>query len=285
MKPNNATHEENYTPLQLERFLNLLIDEEIKKEEPDEPDCDLIESCVNLILAINGTKPYTISEEEAKANYLKILEKSEGEKASKEEGKNKGDAKKTKHIKFKKTLLIAAIVLVSLLALSAIGIATGKITFGDLRFLGLNFRDIPIGEELTSGQISIYKNDKITIYSTFEEMAHGEGLNNFYYPEYLDYIEVSIEEIDGKTEVNFLLPDGGYHYSLFAQSEDIFGIDIPLPTYTRDTLTNGTEVFCYTVNPQKYQLMFKMGDWYYCLNTKNYDEGIKTIETFKEAKQ
>jgi len=33
----------------------------------------------------------------------------------------------------------------------------------------------------------------------------------------------------------------------------------------------------------KYQLMFKMGNWYYCLVTENYDEGIKTIETFKEA--
>jgi hypothetical protein len=117
--------------------------------------------------------------------------------------------------------------------------------------LGLNYRDIPIGEEITSGQITIYKNDKITIYSTFEEMAHSEGLNNFYYPKHLEYLYVSIEEIDGKTKVFFVLPDGGYHYSLSAVSYDRFGIDTPLPTYTKDTLTNGTEVFCLEVNPQK----------------------------------
>ncbi|MBO7253702.1 MAG: hypothetical protein J6V36_00185 [Clostridia bacterium] len=277
-------------------FLQRTIDEEIQKGEKD-MDADLVEECVLIIEQLYGKEIYCPDKIQIDKKYKELEEKYEKVKDDKTFWENlAGDndvlksiinddssKKPVKHIKFRKTLLVAAIVFTSILGLTLTGVATGKNIFGDIKFFGFNYKDLPAGNEITNGKISVYKNDKASFYDTIEQMARAEGFEGFYYPKDLYFKEIIINEYDGKTNVSFVLYDSGYHFSLNTVSYDKYGIHCDNSDYTKTMLINGTEVFCYERNDGRYQLMFKMGNWYYCLCTENYDEGIKTLETFKEA--
>jgi|GEM_PF-5169124 len=277
-------------------FLQRTIDEEIQKGEKD-MDADLVDECVLIIEHLYGKEIYCPDKIQIDKKYKELEEKYERVKDDKTfwdnlAGDNEAlksiindDASKkpVKHIKFKKTLLVAAIIFTSILGMTITGAATGKNIFGDIKFFGFNYKDLPAGNEITNGKISVYKNDKTSYYSTIEEMAREERFEGFYYPEGLNLKELSVDEYDGKTDITFLLSDIEYHFSLNAVSYDKYGIYSNIPDYTKIMLQNGTEVFCFSREDGKYQLMFKMGNWYYCLRTENYDEGIILLETFKEA--
>ena len=276
-------------------FLQRTIDEEIQKSVKL-MDMALIEECFLILEQLCGRKTNCPSKPEIDEKYKELIQKYKKVKDDKafwnnlagdndelkaiiNDGVSEG---KIKSISFKKIWLIAAM-MASILAMTLTGAATGKNIFGDIKFFNLNYKDLPAGNEITDGKISVYKNDKASFYSTMEDMVRGEGLEGFYYPEFLEYTEISIDEYDGKISIIFDIFEGGYHCSLNAVSYDEYGIQHNVPTYEKYELKNGTEIFCYERNDGKYQLMFKMGNWYYCLTTENYDEGIKTLETFKEA--
>ncbi|MBE6648639.1 MAG: DUF4367 domain-containing protein [Ruminococcaceae bacterium] len=277
-------------------FLQRTIDEEIQKGNKG-MDAVLVDECVLILEQLYGKEIYCPTKDQIYEKYRKLKEKYEKIKDDELFWKDlscdndelkaiiNGDVseKPLKHIKFRKTLLIAAIVAASILGLTITGAATGKNIFGDIKFFGFNYKDLPAGSEMTDGKISVYKNDKASVYATIEEMARAKGFEGFYYPESLEFKKINIDEYDGKITITFIISEGGYHFSLIAVSYDEYGIQNDIPAYTKETLKNGTEVFCYEMKDGKYQLMFKMGNWYYCLVTENYDEGIKTIETFKEA--
>lgn len=277
-------------------FLQSTIYKELQKKQKD-IDSVLVDECILILEQLYSETVYCPTESQIEEKYNELKEKYEQVKNDESffeglTGDNadlkaiiNGDVseKPSKRIKFRKTLLVAAIVFTSALGLMITGAATGKNVFGDMKFFGFNYKDLPAGSEITNGKISVYKNDKTSYYSTIEEMAVAEGFEGFYYPEALAFKEISIEKHDGKTNIIFIMPEEDYIFSLNVCSYDQYGIHQNVPDYTKAELANGTEIFCLDREDGKYQLMFKTGNWYYCLVTENYEEGIKTLETFKEA--
>ncbi len=286
-------------------FLQRTIDEEIQKGEKD-LDADLVDECVLIIEHLYGKEIYCPDKIQIDKKYKELEEKYERVKDDKTfwdnlAGDNEAlksiindDASKkpVKHIKFKKTLLVAALVALLSLLTAVVSGANGLYNSHDSYLFGELMNIFIKKDHVVDGNIEYYNQDtnESKFYSTIEEFAKGEDIQGLCFPENLEIKKIMYSEFEGKKEIVFNPMKQNIYFCINAYTKDVYGIEFDLPSYTKTKTEKGIDVWVYekevyTPGTGSTQVMFKINEWYYCISTSSHEEALKLVDEFKEILQ
>ncbi len=277
----NFNNLELFSDREIADFLYQKIEEEFQKDEKD-IDCDFLNECSLLLYQIQGKENICESEEKLKEIWNKIISKYQSSKTNSSERNFP-----RKRISFKKLFIIAAaIMLLSTVAVSTV-VADTPFHFVNMLFLEKHIDDISEGETISKGNITVTRADRTTKYETLEELLKEEEISGIYFSESLDISNLSISEHEGKLNLRITPTEQDVCFAIDITQKDKYGLQYEVPTYTKTTTENGIDVWEYDkgeneVQTGRYQLMFKINDWYYCFYTSSPEKGYELIDTFKE---
>jgi hypothetical protein len=166
--------------------------------------------------------------------------------------------------------------------------ADSPFRFRNMKFLDTHIDDISPGETISKGNETVTRADKTEIYSSMQEMVTAEQLDGISFPKNLEIKSINYSVLSEKIDVNITPLYQKEVFSTSINSTDKFGIELNIATYKKTTTEKGIEVWEYDKGEKmaqfgRYQLMFKINDWYYCIATSDTEKGYELIDTFTEV--
>ncbi len=271
-------------------FLENVIMSEMEKS-PDKIDFDLVDECSLLILELEELTPCSKTEEKLKEESEKIIGEfknhNKGSDIISKKEASKEDLPK-KRISFKKLFIVAAtIFVVSVGSTMPIVADDPEVSRGQI-FLGKHIKDIAPGETISKDNQTLTRADRGTSYLSAQQMVTSENMKGFYSPKnfQIDHVIYSVygQEID----IVIRPKDRKSVFSISVDSKDKCGLAYDVPAYTKITMANGLDVWIHDkgekmVNVGRYQLMFKINDWYYTVSSASPKIGLELVNTFVEV--
>lgn len=256
-------------------FLNDVITQEMEKGTAD-MDSELIEESVLFLRQLQGKEEYKTTEKFKAEAFEKVIRRYENPPSSR------------KGISIKKLFIIAAAaILISALA-TMVAVADDPFTFINMLYLGIHINDYSDGETKTQGNITVTRNDNITHYETLEELVKEENLSGIYFSDNLEISNMHISKFEDNTVIRITPLTRTIFFSVSITSNDKYGLQYNFPDYTKSTTKNGIDVWEFDKGENmaqmgRYQLMFKINGWYYCIDTSYPEKGYDIINTFEEV--
>ncbi len=153
------------------KYLSVLRDREAEKPV-EEMDCELISSCVKLLLKLQGKKvSFSEKELEEKVRKISFAESSDNVKEFKV---NKNVRTKTTQ---RRILLIAAVIAILVAILSFVSVAFEWNIHDIMKEKFGSVHSVPVGEEQLENGFTFVNNGKNKIYTSLDELAKKEKLN------------------------------------------------------------------------------------------------------------
>ena len=256
-------------------FLNDVITQEMEKGTAD-MDSELIEESVLFLRQLQGKEEYKTTEKFKAKAFEKVIKRYEAPTSSR------------KGISIKKLFIIAAAaILLSTLA-TIVAVADDPFTFINKLFLDTHIDDISNGETISKGNITVTRSDKTTVYNSIEDMVEKEKLSGIWFPADLQISNLTISEYNKATNLVIIPSNQTAIFTLNISSNDKYGLQYNVPTYKKTTTENGIDVWEYDRGESesqtgRYQLMFKINGWYYCIATSYPEQGYELINNFTEV--
>ncbi len=153
------------------KYLSVLRDREAEKPV-EEMDCELISSCVKLLLKLQG-KTVSLSEKEIEEKVRKISF-AESSDNIKEFKANKNVRTKTTQ---KRILLIAAVIAILVAILSFVSVAFEWDIIDSMKEKFGSVHSVPVGEEYVENGITFINNGKRKKYASLSDLQEKEDLH------------------------------------------------------------------------------------------------------------
>jgi hypothetical protein len=166
--------------------------------------------------------------------------------------------------------------------------ADSPFRFRNMKFLDTHINDISPGETISKGNETLTRANKSATYFSVQEMVTAEQLDGVSFPKELEIKSINYAVFNEKIDVNITPLYQTKVFSALIISTDKFGIELNIDTYKKTTTEKGIEVWEYDKGEKlaqfgRYQLMFKLNDWYYCIDTSDTEKGYELIDTFTEV--
>lgn len=269
IKPVRKIDIENASKDELIEYLCQTIHYEVEKGE--DADCDLIRECSDWLGELTADKiVFTPEELDAKLEAIKT-------------GKYTNAAKPHKpshihHVTKRKvfarvTILVASLVLLSFLSLSALAMHTGYDSTWEYLVINVNkIFGLGVGEQLDAEGITFIKYSDSVVYSSMSELLVTEGINILYPQIIPNDQKITQVRLVQKNNDNYTLclafSNGSYVYNV----SNFYSTDI----------TNLNKFECVTVNDLQYYIIQKNNDVFfailqyngfeYTIQAPNYDD-------------
>ncbi len=262
-------------------FLEGIIEKEMEKET-SVINFQLIEESALFLRQLQGKEEYKTTEQFKSEAFQKVTQRYEDIPSSKDKNSSR------KGISIKKIIIIAAAVLILSILATTHAVADDPFNFRNKLYLGIHIDDYSNGETKTQGNVTVTRNDNIKYYETLEELIKEENLSGIYFSDDLEIHHMYISKFEDNTDIRIKPVTQTIFFSVTIRAKDEYGLQYNVPTYTKKTLENGIDVWEFDKgegkeNVGRYQLMFKINDWYYCVDTSYPEKGYEVINTFEEV--
>ncbi len=281
-------------------FLQRTMDEEIQKGKKA-MDIALIEECVLIIKQLYGEERYCPTKAQIDEKYNELEEKLEKVREDKEFWEalykdndslssiinNEASHPRTKRFGIKKLFIIAAaVMLLATVSVSTV-VADTPFHFVNMLLLDTHIDDISEGETISKGNITVTKGEHVKSYNTFEELLEEKNLHGIYFSDTLEIKSILFDDYKKTIELNITPTERDVFFAINITQKDEYGLQYDVPAYTKTTTENGIDVWKYDKGEKmaqygRYQLMFKIKDWYYCVDTSYPEKGYELINDFTE---
>ncbi len=272
-------------------FINQKMDEEFQKE-PKDIDCDFLKECTLLIRQIQGKEDICISEDVLNERWKNIVSKhkksiQQNKTVSTKKNQNDNDSKPHKRISIKKLFIIAAVFTVISVYSTSAATAESPFRFINMKLLDTHIDDISPGETISEGNVTVTRADKVAFYSSVQEMVTAEQLYGISCTKELN-IEKVTYSVYGEEIFIVISPVNRIKvFSIAISSKNKNGVGRDVPGRKKTTTEKGIEVWEYDEGEEntyigRYQLAFKINDWYYSISTSYIEKGYELINNFEE---
>lgn len=261
---------ENASKDELIEYLCQTIHYEVEKGE--DADCDLIRECSDWLGELTADKiVFTPEELDSKLEAIK----------SGKDTTNTAKPHKPSHIHHvtqrkvfaRVTILVASLVLLSFLSLSALAMHAGYDSTWEYLVINVNkILGLGVGEQLDAGGITFIKYSESIVYSSMSELLVTEGIN-ILYPQL-------IPNDQRITQVRLVKKNNDNYTLCLAFSNDSYVFNVS-NFYSTD-ITNLNKFECVTVNDLQYYIIQKNHDVFfailqyngfeYTIQAPNYDD-------------
>lgn len=259
--------------------ISFLCDEIARETEKPLEDINLekIDFFTDILEIISESPEGMLTDEKLNTLFNKITE-----------GHKKKSVKPAKtvirHKSWKRLAVVAATLALLLCTATVVGAINGVNVLEELYKFGIGILDLEKGEEYDVGDITFIRNNNVKEYNTLNEFFEVENITGVYYPNYIPeetpLIKVDVFETNDNTRIGFSFENRNFY--ILAETKDVYQLD-KLEDVETYVATNGITAVYFCEN-SNYQFMFQIGEWYYSINTNNYDHAVSCIETMREIK-
>lgn len=278
IKPVREIDIENASKEELIEYLCQTIHYEVEKGE--DADCDLIRECSDWLGELTADKiVFTPEELDAKLEAIKT-------------GKYTNTAKPHKpshihHVTKRKvfarvTILVASLVLLSFLSLSALAMHAGySCTWEYISTHFMTILGMDSGEIITGDGITIIKHSEQKSYNTIEELLAAEGLDVMY-----PSVVPNNQKITG---IHYMAETGDSYVLYFVFSDNAYALQIfnyystnTKALYNHEYLSvNNIDYYITSINGTSYHAICQYKGFEYAIDSPNYDDLLKIINNMK----
>jgi 5-hydroxyisourate hydrolase-like protein (transthyretin family) len=156
-----------------------------------------------------------------------------------------------------------------------------------MKFLDTHIDDIAPGETISKGNVTVTRANKSAIYYSAQEMVTSEQIDGIYFPKDLEIKSINYAVYSEEIDIVITPINQKKFFSISIRSANEYGVGID-DGRKKTTTEKGIDVWEYDKGEKmadrgRYQLMFKINDWYYCIDTSYTEKGYELIDTFTEV--
>lgn len=278
IKPVREIDIENASKDELIEYLCQTIHYEVEKGE--DADCDLIRECSDWLGELTADKiVFTPEELDAKLEAIKTGKYTNADKPHKPSHIHHVTKRK---VFARVTILVASLVLLSFLSLSALAMHAGYdstwtyISMNVGKMFGLN-----AGETINEEHITVIKNKKVVKYNNMNELLTAESLK-ILYPHVLPN-EIKVTELryinkeDNKYTLRFALSSDLYAFVV----SNYYSTDITQLSVLDLLTVNGLDYYVTQKENGVYFALFQNSGYEYTIKAPNYDDLLIIINNIR----
>lgn len=263
---------------ELIEYLCQTIQSEVEKGE--EADCDLIRECSDWLDELTADE-ITFTPEELALRLEVIKSGKIINEVPRKKMRSNGSISKPR-IWSRVTILVASMILLSLLSVTAMAINAGYDSVWV--YISSNFKTIlgmDCGEEISNDRIAIIKNSQPKHYNSIEELLSTEGFD-IYYPSQIpnnqSITEIRyVEESNNKYTLYFVFSDNSYVFQIV----NYYITNLSMLEDVNTVTVNDMNYYISTKDNNSFHAICQHNGFEYSLDSNNYDDLLILIYSMK----
>lgn len=263
---------------ELIEYLCQTIQSEVEKGEG--ADCDLIRECSDWLDELTADE-ITFTPEELALRLEVIKSGKIFNEVPRKKMRSNGSISKPR-IWSRVTILVASMILLSLLSVTAMAINAGYDSVWV--YISSNFKTIlgmDCGEEISNDRIAIIKNSQPKHYNSIEELLSTEGFD-IYYPSQIpnnqSITEIRyVEESNNKYTLYFVFSDNSYVFQIV----NYYITNLSMLEDVNTVTVNDMNYYISTKDNNSFHAICQHNGFEYSLDSNNYDDLLILIYSMK----